>query len=106
MALPPPTPEGRAKALEALRYAQATRKDVLERLGKGLRIEDVIEMASHDTPHGRAVGKLELTRCLEAMPGIGEVGARNALSRLDIPLGKRLSGVGGEQAERLSAMFA
>lgn len=102
MALPQLTDEQRAAALEkaaAARRARAELKDRLKRGGTNLR--QVLKDAETD----EVLGKMKVSALLEAMPGIGQVRARQIMAEIGISESRRVRGLGINQTSALVARF-
>lgn len=102
MALPPLTPEQRAKALEKAAEARATRAEVKNRLKySGGKLSEVIAEGQKED----AVGKLKVLALLEALPGVGKVTAREVMTEVGISESRRVRGLGPQQINKLVERF-
>ncbi|SEE07055.1 integration host factor, actinobacterial type [Ruania alba] len=102
MALPPLTPEQRAKALEKAAEARATRAEVKNRLKySGGKLSEVISEGQEDD----AIGKLKVLSLLESLPGVGKVTARTVMTEVGISESRRVRGLGPQQIAKLVARF-
>ena len=102
MALPPTTPELLARANAARAEAQATRKDIQDRLNSGaLKVEYVLDRV--DT--NKAIGRWHLKVMLESLPGIGHAKAAQIMHDIGADPDKRLKGLGSNQKQALREMF-
>lgn len=100
-ALPPITPEQRAEALEKARVVRKARGDIRE----GLRTGSLTMAGVLDQADGDVVGKMKVTALLTSMPGVGPVRAKQIAERLGIADGRRVRGLGPNQAAALKAEF-
>ncbi|HLR28111.1 MAG TPA: integration host factor, actinobacterial type [Ruania sp.] len=102
MALPPLTPEQRAKALEKAAEARATRAEVKNRLKySGGKLSEVIAEGQKN----EAVGKLKVLALLESLPGVGKVTAREVMTEVGISESRRVRGLGPQQINKLVERF-
>lgn len=102
MALPPLTPEQRAKALEKAAEARAVRAEVKNRLKySGGKLSEVIAEGQHDD----AIGKLKVLALLESLPGVGKVTARTVMTEVGISESRRVRGLGPQQIAKLVDRF-
>jgi hypothetical protein len=102
MALPKLTPEQREEALARAAAARQVRAEVKNRLkNSGATLGEVIAQSRDDA----AVAKLKVTDVLRAMPGVGEVKAREIMDRVGIADNRRLRGLGDNQVRALLAEF-
>lgn len=102
MALPPLTPEQRAKALEKAAEARATRAEVKNRLKySGGKLSEVIAEGQKND----AVGKLKVLALLESLPGVGKVTARDVMTEVGISESRRVRGLGPQQINKLVERF-
>ena len=103
MALPTLTPEQRRAALEKAAAARQLRADVKTRLkASTATLTEVIQQSKVDD----VIAKLRVVDLLQAMPGIGQVRAREIMQRLHIADSRRLRGLGANQVSALLAEFA
>ncbi|WP_147917406.1 integration host factor, actinobacterial type [Ruania zhangjianzhongii] len=102
MALPPLTPEQRAKALEKAAEARAVRAEVKNRLKySGGKLSEVIAEGQQDG----AIGKLKVLALLESLPGVGKVTARTVMTEVGISESRRVRGLGPQQIAKLVDRF-
>ncbi|UFU01536.1 30S ribosomal protein S13 [Ruania suaedae] len=102
MALPPLTPEQRAKALEKAAQARVTRAEVKNRLKySGGKLSEVIAEGQRND----AVGKLKVLALLESLPGVGKVTARTVMTEVGISESRRVRGLGPQQIAKLVERF-
>ncbi|QOR72485.1 30S ribosomal protein S13 [Ruania alkalisoli] len=102
MALPPLTPEQRAKALEKAAQARVTRAEVKNRLKySGGKLSEVIAEGQEDD----AIGKLKVLALLESLPGVGKVTARTVMTEVGISESRRVRGLGPQQIAKLVERF-
>ena len=102
MALPPLTPEQRAKALEKAAEARATRAEVKNRLKySGGKLSEVIAEGQKND----AVGKLKVLALLESLPDVGKVTAREVMTEVGISESRRVRGLGPQQINKLVERF-
>lgn len=102
MALPPLTPEQRAKALEKAAEARAVRAEVKNRLKySGGKLSEVIGEGQQDN----AIGKLKVLALLESLPGVGKVTARTVMTEVGISESRRVRGLGPQQIAKLVDRF-
>lgn len=102
MALPPLTPEDRARALEKAARARKERAEVKNRLKRGAAsLSDVIKEGETDD----VIGKMKVSALLESMPGVGKVRARQIMERLGIAESRRVRGLGANQRSALEHEF-
>ena len=103
MALPTLTTEQRHAALEKAAAARQLRADVKARLkASTATLTEVIQQSKVDD----VIAKLRVVDLLQAMPGIGQVRAREIMQRLHIADSRRLRGLGANQVSALLAEFA
>ena len=96
MALPELTPQERAAALE--KAAEARR----ERAAVKNRLKTSRGSLGDDNP---VIGKMKVSALLEAMPGIGQVRARQIMAEIGISESRRVRGLGINQTSALVARF-
>ena len=97
MPLPTLTPEQRKQALEKAAEARRKRADVKAQLKKGdLTLAQLLSKEDDDT-----VGKMNIASVLESLPGVGKVGSRKIMERLEISDTRRVRGLGTKQREAL-----
>ena len=102
MALPPLTPDQRAAALEKAAKARKDRAEVKNNLKRGaITLPAVLKQGQSDD----TVGKMKVSALLEAMPGVGEVRARQIMERLGIAESRRVRGLGANQRSALENEF-
>lgn len=102
MALPKLTPEQREDALARAAAARQVRAEVKNRLkNSGATLGEVIAQSREDA----VVAKLKVADLLRAMPGVGEVRAREIMDRIGIADNRRLRGLGANQVKALLAEF-
>ena len=102
MALPPLTPEQRAKALEKAAEARAVRAEVKNRLKySGGKLSEVIAEGQQND----AIGKLKVLALLESLPGVGKVTARSVMTEVGISESRRVRGLGPQQITKLVERF-
>lgn len=102
MSLPPLTLEQRRAALAKAAAARHVRADLKVRLKSSqLELAEVLRDAGTDD----AVAKLKVVDLLQAMPGVGPVGAHEIMQRLDIAGSRRVRGLGPRQRAALVAEF-
>ena len=98
MALPPLTPEQRAKALEKAAEARATRAEVKNRLKySGAKLSEVIAEGQQND----AVGKLKVLALLESLPGVGKKRSAAIMAEVGISPSRRIRGLGIHQRRAL-----
>jgi hypothetical protein len=103
VALPTLTPEQRRAALEKAAAARQLRADVKARLkASTATLTEVIQQSKVDD----VIARLRVVDLLQAMPGIGQVRAREIMQRLSIADSRRLRGLGANQISALLAEFA
>lgn len=103
MAHPPPlSDEQRRLALEKAAVARRIRAEVKEQLRAGeLNLGDLFERALTDD----VVARTKILPLLEALPGVGKVKARRAMSQIGIAATRRVRGLGDQQRSALLEMF-
>ena len=102
MSLPPLTPEARAAALVKAARARKERAEVKDRLKRGTTtLADVIKDAETDP----VLAKMPVYDLLRAIPGVGEVRAKQIMERLGVALNRRVGGLGANQRAALEAEF-
>jgi len=102
VALPPLTPEQRAKALEKAAEARAARAEVKNRLKySGGKLSEVIAEGQQND----AIGKLKVLALLESLPGVGKVTARTVMTEVGISESRRVRGLGPQQITKLVERF-
>lgn len=103
MALPQLSTEQRQAALEKAAHARQVRAEVKNRLKhSGASLADVIaEGKTNDM-----IAKLRVHDLLQSMPGVGKVRADQMMERIGIASGRRLRGLGANQAEAILQEFA
>lgn len=102
MALPQLTPEQRSAALEKAAASRRERAEVKNRLKHaGASLGQVI----HDGRTNDVVGKMRVSALLESMPGVGRVRARQIMEEVGISPGRRVRGLGQNQAAALLQRF-
>jgi len=102
VALPPLTPEQRAKALEKAAEARAARAEVKNRLKySGGKLSEVIAEGQKND----AIGKLKVLALLESLPGVGKVTARTVMTEVGISESRRVRGLGPQQITKLVERF-
>ena len=102
MALPPPTPEQRAEALQKAAIARKERAEVKNRLKRGaVTLSEVIKDGSTDD----VIGKMKVSALLESLPGVGKVRAKQIMERLGIAESRRVRGLGANQRAALEQEF-
>jgi hypothetical protein len=100
--LPSLSPEQRTAALEKAAAVRRERAAVKNRLKTGATtLPELLRSAERDD----AVGKMKVSAVLESLPGVGKVGARKIMERLDIADSRRLRGLGAHQREALEHEF-
>ncbi|MFF3404015.1 integration host factor, actinobacterial type [Streptomyces sp. NPDC002659] len=94
------TAEARAEALVEAMAVRQERREVLTALKAGeIQLRDVLKREDD------VVGRIRARRLLEALPGVGSVGAGRILSELGIAESRRVQGIGPRQRERLLELF-
>ncbi|MGH8957527.1 MAG: integration host factor, actinobacterial type [Acidimicrobiia bacterium] len=103
MAPPQPpqiTPEQRAAALAKAGEARRIRAEIKELLKTGsLSLREVFDRAESE----EYVAGLKVESLLESLPGMGKIGAKRLLERLEIASNRRLRGLGDRQRKALLA---
>ena len=100
--LPPLTREERAAALEKAARARKERSELKLSLKRGeMPLSDVIEDAATDA----VIAKTYVLDLIRAMPGIGDVRAKQIMERLGIAESRRVGGLGPNQRDALVAEF-
>jgi Asp/Glu/hydantoin racemase len=98
MALPALTPQQRAEALEKATQARRARSQLVEEIKTGqASIEAVLARAATDP----IVAKTRINVLVRAVPGHGPAKASAALKKVGIAEGRRVGGLGPNQAEAL-----
>ena len=101
--LPTLTPEERAAALEKAAAARKERAEVKDRLKRGTTsLSDVIK----DAATNATLAKMPVCDLLRAMPGVGEVRAKQIMGNLGIAESRRVRGLGSNQRAALEREFA
>jgi hypothetical protein len=100
--LPPPlSEEQRREALAKAAEARRKRADLKEELKTGkTSLPALLERTGDEV-----VGKMKVSKVLEALPGVGKVRARKIMERLDISESRRLRGLGLKQKDSLLREF-
>lgn len=102
MSLPQLTPQQRADALEKAHQARRIRSDVRARLKNGrTTLADVLR----DAEANDVIGRTKVTALLTALPGVGRARAAQIMDRHGIAEGRRVRGLGADQAAALKAEF-
>ena len=100
--LPQLTPQQRADALEKAKLYRTERAEVRKRLKRGsATLPEIIS----DGQTSDIIGKMKVSALLEAMPGVGKVRAAQIMARIGIAEGRRVRGLGANQAAALKAEF-
>ncbi|WP_199551986.1 integration host factor, actinobacterial type [Streptomyces sp. N35] len=100
MGLPSLTLAERSAALEKALVVRKERGNLLAGLKSGrLSLGEVLERGD------AVVAKTPVRRLLEALPGIGEVRARQLMADLGINERRRVQGLGARQRQRLLELF-
>lgn len=103
MSLPVRTPEERAADLEKAAWVRFQRSEVKKLLKQGdMTMAAVLEDAVEDD----VLGKMKVASLLQAMPGVGKVGAMRIMGRLGIAENRRVAGLGSNQRQALADEFA
>ena len=103
MALPPLTPEQRQAALLKAAASRRERAEVKTRLkNAGVTIDDVLAQGQTN----EVIGKMRVVDLLQAMPGLGQVRAKQVMERLGIAESRRVRGLGAKQVAALEREFA
>ena len=102
MPLPPPlSEEQRREALAKAAEARRKRAELKEELKTGkTSLPALLERTGDEV-----VGKMKVSKVLEALPGVGKVRARKIMERLDISESRRLRGLGLKQKDSLLREF-
>lgn len=102
MPLPPPlTEEQRRDALKKAADARRQRAELKEQLKSGrTRFEDLLERTGDEI-----VGKMKVESVLQALPGVGRIGAKRLMEQVDISPTRRMRGLGQKQKENLLSQF-
>lgn len=96
------TEEQRRQALAKAADARRKRAALKESLKSGrTTFRELLDRTQDDI-----VGKMKVSAVLESLPGVGRVGARKLMERLDISDSRRLRGLGEKQRENLLSEFA
>jgi hypothetical protein len=100
--LPPPlSEEQRREALAKAAEARRKRAELKEELKTGkTSLPALLERTGDEV-----VGKMKVSKVLEALPGVGKVRARKIMERLDISESRRLRGLGLKQKDSLLREF-
>ena len=101
--LPPLTPEQRADALVKAAAARAERAEVKRQLKAG---ETTLAEVVKDAATNAVLAKMAVLDLLRAMPGVGDVRAKQIMERLGIAESRRIGGLGPNQRQALEAEFA
>ncbi len=103
MPMPPPlTEEQRRDALKKAAIARRQRADLKEQLRSGrTKFEDLLARTEDEI-----VGKMKVSSVLEALPGVGRVGARKVMERIRISETRRMQGLGRKQRADLLIEFS
>ena len=103
MALPVLSPEQRTAALEKAKQVRAQRAEVKHLLKQGTTtLPAVLKDAATDD----AIAKMKVLALVQSMPGVGEVRAKQIMTRLGIAEDRRVRGLGPNQRQALEAEFA
>lgn len=102
MPLPPPLSEEQRKdALKKAGIARQQRAELKEQLRSGrVKFGDLLARSEDDI-----VGKMKVASVLEALPGVGRVGARKLMERIHISESRRMRGLGKKQKAKLLTEF-
>ena len=102
MPLPPPlSEEQRRDALAKAAEARRRRAELKEELKSGqTSLPALLERTSDEV-----VGKMKVSKVLEALPGVGKVRARKIMEKFDISESRRLRGLGLKQKDSLLREF-
>ncbi|GAB3162231.1 integration host factor, actinobacterial type [Amycolatopsis sp. cg9] len=104
MALPTLTPEQRNAALAKAAAARTARSELLRALKAGeTTLADVLAKADADD---EIVKKTKVLAVLKALPGIGDVRARQLIDGAEIAESRRVGGLGQRQREALLAAIS
>ncbi|HKZ21068.1 MAG TPA: integration host factor, actinobacterial type [Acidimicrobiia bacterium] len=94
------TPEQRAAALAKAGEARRIRAEIKELLKTGsLTLREVFDRAESED----YVAGLKVESLLEALPGMGKIGAKRLLESLEIAPNRRIRGLGERQRKALLA---
>lgn len=102
MALPTLTPQQRAEALEKAAIARKERAAIKNQLkyGQGSLREVLDEGRTNEV-----IGKMKVNALLEALPGVGQVRAKQIMHELGIAPTRRVRGLGSKQVQALLEKF-
>lgn len=95
--------DGTTAAVRARRIRAEVKRD-LEFSPESLRA--AIAAASVDDLRGQAIARMPVRELLAAMPGVGDVRARNMMQAVGIQPDRRLRGLGRNQTDRLAELIA
>ncbi len=102
MPVPELTAEQRRAALEkaaVVRRERAAAKDRLK--SSNVSVHDIIK----ESQDNEAIGKMKVIDLLQAVPGLGQVRARNLMERIGISQSRRVRGLGANQIAALEREF-
>ena len=103
MSLPTLTAEDRAAALAKAGEARKERAEVKRQLKAG---ETTLAEVVKDAATNVVLAKMAVLDLLRAMPGVGDVRAKQIMERLGINESRRIGGLGTNQRSVLEAEFA
>ena len=96
------TPEDRAAALEKAKAVRAARAALKNELKHGtVTLPEVIAKGADD----EVIAKTKVTDLIRAVPGVGEVRAKQIMERLGIDPSRRVRGLGDKQRSALVEEF-
>lgn len=100
--LPTLTPQQRADALQKAALARTERAEIKGRLKNGTAtLSEVVGLAETS----EIIARMKVSAVLRALPGVGEVRARQIMQRLGIAESRRVRGLGANQRAALEAEF-
>ncbi|MFI5775493.1 integration host factor, actinobacterial type [Nocardia sp. NPDC051570] len=98
MALPTMTAEQRSAALAKAAAVRKARSELIEQVRKGkVSMAEVLKRADKED----LVKKTKVAAVIKALPGIGPVKAAKLMDEADIPVDRRIGGLGSRQRAAL-----
>ncbi|NNH69114.1 integration host factor [Nocardia uniformis] len=98
MALPTMTPEQRSEALAKAAAVRKARSELIAQVKQGsVSLAEVLKRADNED----LVKKTKVAAVIKALPGIGPVKAAKLMDEAEIPVDRRIGGLGSRQRAAL-----